>query len=131
MNQSKAVMIKEDGDGKVRSQMVSYSAPLPPASEFEKYERVLKGSANRIIRLAENQNKHRRFIETIVVITDSIRSIGGFIAALIIVLAGMCAGVYLIMNNKSTQGIVAILVPLATIIGAFVYQQKGKSKEQH
>ena len=50
---------------------IFYSAPLPPASEFERYERVLKGSADRIIKLAENQNAHRRFIENVVVIFDS------------------------------------------------------------
>ena len=54
---------------------IFYSAPLPPASEFERYERVLKGSADRIIKLAENQNAHRRFIENVVVIFDSIKSL--------------------------------------------------------
>lgn len=34
-------------------QMVSHSGPLPPASEFAAYENVLKGSADRILAMAE------------------------------------------------------------------------------
>src|SRR4051812_5976851 len=87
-------------------QVQHYSGPLPPAAEFEKYEHVLKGSADRILKLAENQNKHRRFIEKVVVIFDALKSTAGLIGALAIVGGGMYAGVYLIMNNKPTAGFV-------------------------
>ena len=119
---------KGDGGG-TETQIVTYSAPLPPATEFERYEKVLSGSANRIMKLAENQNKHRRFIENILVITDSVKTLGGLIAALIIVLAGIFAGLYLIINDKSTEGFTTILSPLVTIILAFVYTKSKEGKE--
>ena len=104
-------------------QVQHYSGPLPPAAEFEKYEHVLKGSADRILKLAENQNKHRRFIEKVVVLFDSVRSMAGLLGALGIVGGGMYSGVYLIMNDKPIEGYVAMLVPLGTVAAAFIYQK--------
>ena len=38
---------------------IRYSAPLPLPSAFEAYERTLPGSANRILRIAEEEQHHR------------------------------------------------------------------------
>lgn len=38
---------------------IQYSGPIPHPSDFEKYEKVLKGSADRILAMAENQSIHR------------------------------------------------------------------------
>lgn len=107
-----------------------YSAPLPPASEFAKYENVLPGSADRIIKLAENQNRHRRFIENIVVIVDSIKSITGLIFALVIVLAGLASSVYLIIQDKPIGGFVTLITPLGTIAVAFLGQKLFKTDKE-
>lgn len=117
-------------NGQVETHVLAYSAPLPPASEFEKYESVLPGAADRIIKLAENQNKHRRFIENVVVVSDSLRSLGGLISALIIVLLGIVAGTYLIMHGKSTQGLIALFGPLAIAAGAFHFQKQKENLEK-
>ena len=37
----------------------AYSGPIPPPAHIEHYERVLSGSANRIIRMAEEEQLHR------------------------------------------------------------------------
>ena len=42
---------------KVVTMMQSYEGPLPPASEFAKYEKVHKGAADRIIGMAEDALK--------------------------------------------------------------------------
>jgi len=124
------IVSREEG-GKVitTTHGVFYSAPLPPASEFERYEKVLPGSADRIIKLAENQSSHRRFIEKVLVFSDSIKSFSGLIFGLIIAISGILSGAYLIINDKSTQGLVALVVPLGTIVGAFIYQKKKEDKD--
>jgi uncharacterized membrane protein len=38
---------------------VSYAGPLPPASEFAKYEEAMPGAADRILSLAENEQSLR------------------------------------------------------------------------
>jgi uncharacterized membrane protein len=105
------------------SQQVFYSAPIPPASEFEKYESVLPGSADRILKMAEKQGSHRRSIETVVITFDSLKSLGGLIGALIIVVIAMFIGLYLIMHDKPIAGFAAMLTPLAVVAGAFIYQK--------
>ncbi|MFQ7172706.1 MAG: DUF2335 domain-containing protein [Thomasclavelia ramosa] len=42
---------------------VSYSGPIPHPSDFEQYERVLPGAADRILTMAENQSAHRQTLE--------------------------------------------------------------------
>ena len=111
-------------------QEMFYSAPLPPSVEFERYEKVLKGSADRIISLAENQGKHRRFIEKIVVISDSAKTLIGVVSALIIVVAGIIAGVYLIVNNQSPEGLAALLVPIGVVVTAFLYDKSQDRKKE-
>lgn len=64
------------------------------------------------------------------VIVDGLKSLGGLIGGLIIALAGIVAGVFLIINDKSTQGMSAILLPLVAIVGAFVYQKHRESKQE-
>ena len=39
------------------------SAPLPPPIEMEGFERVLRGSANRILTMTEENARHRRKVE--------------------------------------------------------------------
>lgn len=40
-----------------------YSGPIPHPDHLEKYEKILSGSANRILGMAENQSTHRQNIE--------------------------------------------------------------------
>lgn len=43
---------------------VSFRGPLPPPALYRQYEEVLKGSANRIMRLTENEQIHRQTWES-------------------------------------------------------------------
>lgn len=36
-----------------------YSGPIPPPEAFEKYEKVLPGAADRIMKMTERQQEHR------------------------------------------------------------------------
>jgi uncharacterized membrane protein len=39
---------------------ITFSGPLPPAGQLQTYEQVVKGSADRIIKMAEEEAIHRR-----------------------------------------------------------------------
>lgn len=41
------------------AQSLSYSGPLPPSSEMKKYEAIAPGAADRILTMAEQQQRHR------------------------------------------------------------------------
>ncbi|WP_404377720.1 DUF2335 domain-containing protein [Vreelandella aquamarina] len=38
---------------------LTYSGPLPPSSEMERYETITPGAADRILAMAEQQQRHR------------------------------------------------------------------------
>ena len=107
----------------------SFSGPLPPPEDLHGYESVLPGLADRVVKMAENQSAHRQRLESRVIWFDGVRSSLGLVFGLIIALAGIVAGTYLILGGNSTAGLASLIIPLGVIIGAFVYQKREETKD--
>jgi uncharacterized membrane protein len=58
-------------------QAVEYSGPLPPPAVLQRYDQVVPGAAERILRMAEGQSKHRQALESVVVRSGSRDSLPG------------------------------------------------------
>ena len=58
----KSIAMPESGE-ELEKLLVSVSGPIPPPSMMEQYERTLPGSADKILKMAENQSEHRQWIE--------------------------------------------------------------------
>ncbi len=110
------------------ARLTYFSGPLPPPSTFKQYEDVLPGTADRIITMAENQAKHRQYIEKKQVDTESRDSLLGVLSALVIAIAILVCGTLIALLGNSTvatvAGTVLNLTGIATIIGTFL---KGTS----
>jgi uncharacterized membrane protein len=106
------------------SKFSQYSGPIPSADALESYEKVLKGCADRIVKMAENQSNHRIKIENKVINYDGIRSILGLLFAFMIVIGSLAACTYLILKEKTNAGLLVGMVPLGTVVGAFIYQKR-------
>jgi uncharacterized membrane protein len=52
--------MNEEHSVTAQSRSVTYSGPLPPAEEFERYEKAHPGTAERILALAEKEAENRR-----------------------------------------------------------------------
>lgn len=74
--------------------------PLPDASELQKYEKVQKGFAERIMRMAEKEQNHRHKMNLYPIkrsqLTKNIGQLLGFILAMSLIIAGT----FLIHNDK-------------------------------
>jgi len=105
-------------------ELSGFSGPLPPPEYLERYDTILPGLADRIVRMAEEQSKHRQVMEKRLLWFDGMKSIFGQLFAFVIVLAGLGIGAYLVMHDKSIEAIFAGLTPLGVIVGAFLYQQR-------
>lgn len=103
------------------------SAPLPHPSEFEKYEKVLPGSADRILKMAENQSKHRQGIENKIVSSDCFVQNTGVIFAFIIALVIIVGSMFLIYIGKDVAGLISIIAVLVSLVGIFL---TGKHQQQ-
>lgn len=119
-----------DGKSEGSSMMVSYSAPLPPPAMFSQYNAVVPNAAERILVMAEEQSKHRHFIEKFLIIGESMKSWIGLFFAFLVVVGGMAAGTFLIMSDKEITGLLSMFTPLALVAGIFIYKETtSKNKE--
>ncbi len=97
-----------------------YSAPLPPPEMMAEYEKILPGSADRIIKRFEIQGDHRQKCERIFIRTQSIKSIGGLVSGFIIAITTILGGIYTALQGKPFLGGALSFTGLAVLVGAFI-----------
>ena len=104
---------------------------MPRPEDFERYNRVLPGAADRILRMAEKQAAHRQDLESRVLKGDLVKSMMGTILAYITFAGSMFGVVYLLMHDKPIQGRVALIVALGSAFGSKIYADFVQPKEEH
>jgi uncharacterized membrane protein len=105
-NSTKQTHIKKLSLAKVAQ--YSFSGPLPPPEVLQKYESACKGSSNRIIKMAENQSKHRQQIEKKVINSNIANEKVGMIFAFILTAIFIISGATLILFDKQVAGYLAL-----------------------
>ena len=117
------------------TRQVTFSGPIPPPEILAKYEELKPGFAERIIKMAEEQGKHRRLLET-----DGLQGqiqhtksrdleakFGQWFAFILTVLT-IVAGAYLVIKNHQISGTIFGGMGLAVIVTAFIYGTKKENK---
>jgi len=123
-------------NGETSIAMESYSGPIPHPRIIAEWERIVPGSADRILKKFEAQTDHRIKIEDRMVLSEIIRSIGGLIAGFIIAMTAIVGGIYTALQGQPWLGGGLTFTGLALIIGAFVAdrfrskQDKGDQSEK-
>jgi len=95
-----------------------FTGPLPPPEQFEAYERIQPGAADRILRLAEQQSQHRRDIETKSFDSQITLSLRAQISAVVLAFTTVAATVYCATIGQTSVAITlggTTLVSLATL----------------
>ena len=113
----------------VTASEVSFRGPIPPPEILEAYDRVISGSAGRIVAMAEKQSTHRMKLEEIVVGAGSRTQLLGMVFSFILSLAVLGVGVFLIYLDRNLAGFGLILFNLTTLAGVFVYGRHTQRKE--
>lgn len=120
----------------------SFKGPLPPAEQLEKYEKVLPGAADRIIKMAEDQAVHRRSQEDkklqlnkelneMHLKSETVNNNRGLVFAFVLGLLFVIGGFILLIFDKKVSGFVALILPLATLLGTFIYRKKQEQKAEN
>lgn len=104
-----------------------FQGPLPPPSILEGYERIVPGSAERIISLLEKQTAHRQSLETKIVNGGKTRSDWGLVCGAVITLVVIFVSAYLILKGHDWAGSTLVTIDLGSILTAFIY---GTNKNQ-
>ena len=84
-----------------------FSGPIPPPSIIEGYERVLPGSADRIITMAEKQSEHRQKMEEKMISAESRDSLLGVIFAFLLGVGCIIAAVIMVCVVPQNSGAIA------------------------
>lgn len=109
---------------------VQFRGPLPPPQILEEYDKIVPGSAERILKMAEEQQKHRFKIENKVATIESITSICGIVAGFILGMTTVIGGIVVAMSGKEWSGFALGGTGLAALVGVFVYGTQSRRKER-
>ncbi|MHB8852382.1 MAG: DUF2335 domain-containing protein [Ignavibacteriaceae bacterium] len=97
---------------------------------LEKYEAILPGLADRIMKQAENQTAHRIELEKMVIKSDTRNSLLGIIFAFIIGAGGVAGGLYLTSLGMAASGLTVSGISLVSLVSAFIYGTNSRRKER-
>lgn len=106
-----------------RNVSISYADLIPPASILMEYEELLPGSAERLIRMAEQEQMHRHRLETESIEQDAKASRVGQTVTILVIACSVAAGIYLSLQNAEFAGaVIGGLGVLAPLITYFAYR---------
>ncbi len=123
-NTTKGVVVHQ------QSQSVSFSGPLPPPEILQKFNEVVPGAAERIIKMAEEQSVHRRALEKKVIDSDIARSKYGQILGFVIAIAGLVVAALIAIYGNAIAGGAIGVSTLVSLVGVFMYGSKTRSRER-
>ena len=106
------------------TESLMFSGPLPHPSHFAEYEKILSGSADRILKMVEEQSAHRRKMEEQYLKDSVYTSRMGVTFAFLLGLSCIAGGVILGINHKGWLAGVISLTGLGSIVGSFIYGTK-------
>ncbi len=120
---------KQSAIRKAVTHKISYSGPLPPAEQMSVYEKILPGSAERILAMAEKQSEHRQSLEYNLVKSSIFDAKLGLTFGFIIVLISILSSSFLIYFGKSS-GVWLGSLSLVSLLSIFVYGTRGISQKK-
>lgn len=111
------------------TQFEHYEGLLPHPQHLERFEALLPGATDRLLKMAEGQSTHRQQMERKYLNFNGTGEVLGTIFAGLTVIGAIAGGVFLIYHDKSVEGLVAMLTPLATVGGIFVKTRSKQAKQ--
>lgn len=110
--------------------VTTHQGPIPAPEIIAGYEKVLAGSADRIIRMAEKEQDHRHKLQIQNQTQLGWLTFIGQLFAFVIGVSGVAGGIYLVKNDKSVTGFSVFFTSLAALVGIFLYNRKRSKPPQ-
>ncbi|HEY4524486.1 MAG TPA: DUF2335 domain-containing protein [Candidatus Paceibacterota bacterium] len=107
-----------------------FSGPLPSPEVLQKFDEIIPGAAERIIKMAEEQSAHRKELEKKVIESDIARSKWGQILGFVIAILGLIVSAIVAIYSNAIAGGVIGIGTLASLVGVFMYGSKTRSQER-
>ncbi len=107
----------------------AFSGPLPPPDILRQYDAVIPGAAERILKMAEEQDQHRRRLESAAIAAGHSDARLGLILGFIIVFGFIGVATYAISKGASLVGLSMVIADLAALLGAYVYGKRSIERD--
>lgn len=111
-------------------QVERYSGTVSHPSIVGRWERIMPGSADRILGLSEKHQEHRLEMESKTLDVFIKREQLGMWFYFIIALVMIVGGIVIILSGYSTVGLVALAAPVATVAGSFLYSHRSARQDR-
>ena len=108
----------------------SFSGPLPHPEILRLFNEAVPGSAERIIKMAEEQSAHRRDLEKKVIESDVASSKWGQTLGFIIDMTGLMVSAVVAIYGNAWAGTIIGVGTIASLVGVFMYGSNARSKER-
>ncbi len=115
---------------RLQHQEISYVGPIPPPAMLARYNEVLPGAAERILKMAEDQSGHRQYLEKAVINSDITQARSGVACGFIVALAFLVAAVWVSLKGQPILGGFFGTVDLVALVGVFVYGTRSRREER-
>lgn len=116
-----------------------YFGIIPSSKEMERYENICPGSADRILKMAEEELQHKRLLETkeqdsIIQYREkaleadiSIFKLGQLFGFLLLFVS-WAGGFYLVIHNRKVEGYITVVSTILFYFAAVIYRNKVEKK---
>ena len=120
---AKKVMAQKGSNGVAQVAMSqTYEGPLPTPADFSAYKETLPSAPERIMVMAEEEQRYRQKINNKVVNFGAIESFCGMIVAFIVVVLCLGVAAYLALHDQPT--VAMVLIGAVTGLAAIFYLKK-------
>ena len=107
-----------------------FAGPIPPPAMMKQYEETLSGSANRIIKMAENQSEHRQWMEKKRLSLSNREVHLGQIFGLLIGVIAIITGGYTALNGAPIPGGFIGTAGVVGLVSVFVIGSSRKTPKE-
>jgi uncharacterized membrane protein len=124
---SRQVLAQSNPSGLVSTETIlstTHSGPIPNPEIIAGYEKVLSGSADRIIKMAEKEQDQRHKLQSVAQGHLAKITFLGQILAFLMGLSGIAGGVFLAMHDKPVSGFGVFITSLGTLVGLFLVDRR-------
>jgi uncharacterized membrane protein len=120
--------VEQEPQQHVNSTLVAeWQGPLPPPAALEKFDQIVPGSADRILRMAESEQQHRQAYERdglAAAVREARR--GQYLGAVICLAAVVAAGIAVYVGSPGYVPVALVGVPVVAMVIAIV---RARSKD--
>ena len=109
----------ENAETLLMAQLQRHSGPLPSPDTLAKYKEISPRAVDWIFEAATKEQDNRHWCDKEPLRQSRRAQTFAFIIAILVIIVGP----FHIYDDKSVQGLATLLVPLATILGVFVYKE--------